>query len=97
MDTSSQSTPRIFVSHSHKNNAFCAEVVRALRGAGADVWYDDENLQVGQLGPTIERELRERPVFIVVLSLASLGRRRDTLGIQPPPARSHAHHLAGDG
>jgi tetratricopeptide (TPR) repeat protein len=69
------STMRIFVSHSHQNNAFCAELVQVLRSAGADVWYDDESLQTGQLGPIIEREIRERPVFIVVLSPASLASR----------------------
>ncbi len=66
---------RIFVSHSHRNNPFCEKLVRALRRAGADVWYDDESLQTGQLGPIIERELRERPVFIVVLSPAALASR----------------------
>jgi len=69
------SAMRIFVSHSHTNNAFCAELVRALRRAGADVWYDDESLHTGQLGPIIERELRERPVFVIVLSPAALASR----------------------
>src|SRR5690348_5005800 len=63
---------KVFVSHSHKNNAFCEELVKALKGAGADVWYDDESLHTGRLGPIIERELRERPVFIAVLSRAAL-------------------------
>ncbi len=63
---------RVFVSHSHQNNAFCEELVKALKGAGADVWYDDESLHTGRLGPIIERELRDRPVFIVVLSPAAL-------------------------
>jgi tetratricopeptide (TPR) repeat protein len=62
----------VFVSHSHQNNAFCEELVRALRKAGADVWYDDQSLHTGRLGPIIERELRARPVFIVVLSPAAL-------------------------
>jgi hypothetical protein len=47
-------------------------VVAGLRGAGVDVWYDEHNLGAGRLGPTIERELRRRPVFIVVLSPAAL-------------------------
>jgi tetratricopeptide (TPR) repeat protein len=62
----------VFVSHSHQNNAFCEELVRALKRAGADVWYDDQSLHTGRLGPIIERELRARPVFIVVLSPAAL-------------------------
>jgi tetratricopeptide (TPR) repeat protein len=66
---------KVFVSHSHKDNAFCKKLVKALKGAGADVWYDDESLHTGQLGPIIERELRDRPVFIVVLSPAALASR----------------------
>jgi tetratricopeptide (TPR) repeat protein len=66
---------RVFVSHSHSNNAFCAELVRGLQAAGADVWYDEQTLHAGQLGPVIERELRDRPVFVVVLSPAALQSR----------------------
>ena len=43
-------------------------VVAGLRGAGADVWYDEHNMGSGQLIDTIERELRARPVFVLVLS-----------------------------
>src|SRR5689334_5381494 len=63
---------RIFVSHSHQDNAFCHVLVKALRGAGVDVWYDEHNMGSGRLGPTIEREERERPVFVVILSPAAL-------------------------
>jgi tetratricopeptide (TPR) repeat protein len=66
---------KVFVSHSHSNNAFCAALVHGLKAAGADVWYDEEQLHAGQLGPVIERELRERPVFLVVLSPAALRSR----------------------
>src|SRR5262249_1604140 len=66
---------RIFVSHSHQDDAFARALVAALRGAGADVWYDEHNLGSGRLGPEIERELRARPVFVVVLSPAALASR----------------------
>jgi hypothetical protein len=56
---------KVFVSHSHTNNAFCAELVQGLKAAGADVWYDEEQLHAGQLGPVIECELHERPVFVM--------------------------------
>jgi hypothetical protein len=35
---------RIFVSHSHKDDAACHARVAALRDASADVWYDEHNL-----------------------------------------------------
>ena len=68
-------TLQIFVSHSHEDDATCRALVTALRGAGADVWYDEHNLGSGQLGPIIERELRERPIFVVILSPAALTSR----------------------
>jgi tetratricopeptide (TPR) repeat protein len=64
---------KIFVSHNHADVAYCKALVNALRGAGADAWYDEENMGAGPLGPVIERELRARPVFLVVLSPAALG------------------------
>ena len=65
----------IFVSHSHEDDAFARDLVAGLRGAGADVWYDEHNLGSGQLGPVIERELRARPLFLLVLSPAALASR----------------------
>lgn len=63
---------KVFVSHSHEDDDFCRTLVQALRSAGADVWYDEHNMGSGRLGPTIERELRERPIFVVILSPAAL-------------------------
>ena len=65
----------LFVSHSHQDDAFARDLAGALRAAGADVWYDEDNLGSGQLGPVIEHELRARPIFILVLSPAALTSR----------------------
>jgi tetratricopeptide (TPR) repeat protein len=62
---------RVFVSHASQDSPFADALVRALRGAGADVWYDEHNLGAGQLLDAIQRELATRPVFIVVLSKAA--------------------------
>src|SRR5579859_4719364 len=62
----------IFVSHSHEDNSYCRELVAALRAADADVWYDEQNLGSGRRLLTIERELRARPIFVVILSPAAL-------------------------
>src|SRR5579875_2712846 len=62
------STLRIFVSHSHEDDAFCRTLVAALRGASTDVWYDEHNLGSGQLLDVIQRELASRPIFIIILS-----------------------------
>lgn len=66
---------RIFVSHSHKDDDACHALVAALRDAGADVWYDEHNMRSGRLGPAIEKEIQERPVFVLVASPAALASR----------------------
>jgi hypothetical protein len=65
---------RVFVSHSHQDTAFCQQIVRALREAGADVWYDEHNLGSGQLMSVIQREL-SRPIFVLILSKAAFASR----------------------
>jgi tetratricopeptide (TPR) repeat protein len=69
---SSQQQMLVFVSHAHEDDVFCRVVVSGLRGAGANVWYDEHNMGSGQLLDTIERELRARPVFVLILSPAAL-------------------------
>ncbi|MGO8948352.1 MAG: tetratricopeptide repeat protein [Ktedonobacterales bacterium] len=62
----------IFVSHAHEDNGWCRTFVEALRQTGASVWYDENNLGYGVLGEEIEREIQARPIFIVILSPASV-------------------------
>jgi tetratricopeptide (TPR) repeat protein len=62
---------KVFVSHSSTDKAVCDQVVGALRGAGADVWYDEHNLGAGVLRREIMKELAERPVALVMLSKAA--------------------------
>ncbi len=59
---------RVFVSHATEDSAFCHTIVAALRGAGADVWYDEHNMGSGRLADEILRELGSRPIFVVILS-----------------------------
>jgi hypothetical protein len=63
---------RVFVSHSSKDKMFCDRLVGALRGAGADVWYDEHNLGAGVLRHEIAQQLAARPVVIVIVSKAAL-------------------------
>ena len=59
---------RVFISHSHQDNAFCHAIVAALRDAGADVWYDEHDLGAGRLQEEILRELDTRKIFAVIHS-----------------------------
>ena len=62
---------RIFLSHSSADRDFANALARALRGAGADVWYDETHLGTGQLLDEISAQLPTRPVFLLVLSKAA--------------------------
>src|SRR5262249_55969505 len=76
----SMARSRIFVSHSHEDDALCRALVAALRRAGADVWCDERSHTPGQarildtapLRETSQTELLDRPICIVVLSSAAL-------------------------
>ncbi|HEV7126387.1 MAG TPA: toll/interleukin-1 receptor domain-containing protein, partial [Ktedonobacterales bacterium] len=66
---------RIFVSHASEDEAWGAAFVAALQSAGFDVWVaqrampgtDDATAEAAS-----DRELRERPIFIPILSPAAL-------------------------
>lgn len=61
--------PRVFVSHSHKDAAWCDPFVDALAGYSIDIWYDRKGLYAGaQWVRTIEDELSSRDVFLVVIT-----------------------------
>ena len=64
--------PRVFVSHSHQDLAFCRPLVQGLLARGVDVWYDEHDLSDGMIRVNIERELPTRDHFIVVLSPAAV-------------------------
>lgn len=64
--------PRIFVSHSHADNAFCRAFVAGLRNVGLEVWYDEHNLGWGELRQVIEHELASSQHFIAILSRAAV-------------------------
>ena len=73
-------TPRIFVSHSHQDNAWCSQFVDALALAGFDVWFNKQGLYVGdQWISRIETELESRDVFLMC-SHPRHGRRRSGCG-----------------
>jgi TIR domain len=62
-------TTRLFVSHSTQDNAWCREMVTALKGAGYDVWYDEQGLTGGAVWiETLQREVQSRDVFVIVLT-----------------------------
>jgi hypothetical protein len=62
-------TPRIFVSHSNVDSAWCTQLVETLQAAGLDIWFDKQGLYVGaQWVQTLQQELERRDVFLIVLT-----------------------------
>lgn len=61
--------PRIFVSHSHKDNDWCRPFVEALKRQGLDAWYDETGMQGSQAWvATLEKEVESRDIFLLVLT-----------------------------
>ena len=72
-DFSLVGTPRIFLSHSHKDNEFCKRLAQSLYSAldndVASVWYDVEGINGGDAWwNKAVQELTSRNIFLVVLS-----------------------------
>lgn len=58
---------KVFVSHSHEDNAVCAPLLTALRDWGVDYWFDLHRLDAGQdLSDRIQQAITERDIFIRV-------------------------------
>src|SRR5690349_13367624 len=69
MSTPSHSTPaipRIFVSHSHQDDAFTARLVADLRATGADVWVDTDKITYNDFVQHISDGLANRDWLVLV-------------------------------
>ncbi len=66
MSIPSQAIPRIFVSHSHKDNVFTARLVADLRATGADVWVDTDKITYNDFVQHINDGLANRDWLVLV-------------------------------
>jgi parallel beta-helix repeat protein len=58
---------KVFISHSHADNALCEPLLEALRAWGVEYWFDTERLVAGQvLTNRIQAEIAASDVFIRV-------------------------------
>ncbi|WIG58427.1 MAG: hypothetical protein OJF49_001173 [Ktedonobacterales bacterium] len=63
---------RVFISHSHDDNARCAPLLAAMEAWGVDYFFDTQGLGAGQqLNETIQREIATRDVFLRVCTAAT--------------------------
>src|SRR5689334_17687918 len=75
MSPSSGHTPRVFVSHSHRDDAFTTQLVADLRSKGADVWVDLANITSNDFQDGINEGLRGRDWCVVVLTPNAINSR----------------------
>ena len=59
-------SPRVFVSHSHRDDAFTERLVRDLRAAGADVWVDLSNIHYNDFLESINDALAQCEWLVLV-------------------------------
>jgi hypothetical protein len=61
--------PQVFISHSDQDSNWCGKLVESLKQGALDVWYDRGGLHAGvELRKAIERELRARDIFLLVIT-----------------------------
>jgi parallel beta-helix repeat protein len=64
--------PTVFVSHSHKDDTFTNRLVSDLRGAGADVWVDTDEIRSDDFIAKINQGLTNRQWLVLVMTPDSL-------------------------
>jgi hypothetical protein len=65
----------IFISHSHRDTEIAQFFAQRLKAYGFTVWLDDEDLKAGDLGRTIDDELKKSSIFLLILSPYALSSR----------------------
>ncbi len=64
---------KVFISHTHEDNAACAPVLAALDAWQVDYWFDLAQLSAGlELLEHIQRGLQDRDIFIRICTPATL-------------------------
>lgn len=63
-----QNPPRVFVSHSHKDDAFTQQLVSDLHAAGAEVWVDVAGIHHGNFMQRIDEAMQRCDWLVLVLT-----------------------------
>jgi tetratricopeptide (TPR) repeat protein len=62
----------VFISYTRSDQIFARSLAESLRVAGADAWFDENRLDVGELTPNLKKALECSRAFVVVCSPAAL-------------------------
>lgn len=63
---------KVFISHAHENDALAKKVGKALKGAGWDVWDDEQILPGDNWAEKIGQALEESQAMVVLITGAAL-------------------------
>lgn len=64
---------KVFISHSHADNALCEPLLKTLWEWGIDYWFDTERIEAGQvLSDRIQAAIAERDIFIRICTASVL-------------------------
>ena len=63
---------KVFISHAHENEALAKKLGKALKGAGWDVWDDEQILPGDNWAEKIGQALEESQAMVVLLTGAAL-------------------------
>ena len=56
---------KVFISHTHADNALCQPLLAALDAWGVDYWFDTQQLEPGQhLSERLQQAIRDRDIFV---------------------------------
>ena len=58
----------VFISYSHKDQAFVNRLIEELRKLGVEIWINDNNRDANDISKNVMRAIREAIVFILVVS-----------------------------
>jgi TIR domain len=65
--------PKIFITHSHRDNQFATQIFNDLHAQGLDGFFDINSLKGGdRIAEEIDRGLKGCDIYIPILSFASL-------------------------
>ena len=72
---STSNIPRLFVSHSHKDDVFTQRLVSDLHAAGAEVWVDVAGIRHGNFMQRIDEALQRCDWMVLVLTPSAIASR----------------------
>lgn len=93
----SESPRAIFLSYATEDSAEAARLAAALRSAGVDVWFDQNELRGGDAWDhAIRRQIRECALFVPLISAQTAGRREGYFRLEWALADARSQMMARD-